>query len=103
GDAGQAGDVVVGQALGLEPEDFELALDERLGVVIPLEGDGREVVVGERDARHGRIPARLQLLFGRRSTHAEGAGKCLKLCRHEYRLAASRQASAESARLTARG
>src|SRR5262249_61532765 len=57
GDAGEAGDVVVGQALGLEPEDFELALDEGHGVVIALEGDGRQVVVGESEARHGRTPA----------------------------------------------
>src|SRR5262249_41366757 len=84
GDAGRAGDVVVSQPLGLQPEDFQLALDEGLGVVIALEGDGRQVVLGERDARHGRILAWWQLLFGRRSTQAEGTGKCLKLCRREY-------------------
>jgi hypothetical protein len=31
GDAREAGDGVVGQPVGLEPEDCELALDERLG------------------------------------------------------------------------
>src|SRR5262249_46062074 len=84
GDAGQAGDVVVGQPLGLEPEDFQLALHERLGVVLALERNGRQVVRGEGDARHGRFLAWLQLLFGHRSTQAEVAGKCLKLCRREY-------------------
>ena len=56
-DASQAGDVVVGQPLGLEPEDLHLALNERLGVVITVEGDGGQIVVGESDARHGRILA----------------------------------------------
>src|SRR5262249_20832068 len=84
GDAGQAGDVVVGQPLGLEPEDFQLALHERLGVVLALERNGRQVVRGEGDARHGRFLAWLQPLSGHRSTQAEVAGKCLKLCRREY-------------------
>jgi hypothetical protein len=45
----------VRQALVFEPQDFHLALDEGLGVMVAFEGDGREVVLGERDARHGRI------------------------------------------------
>src|SRR5262249_42702360 len=57
GHAGEAGEVVVGQPLGLEPKDFHLALDERFGVVVAVERDGRQVVVGEGDARHGRFPA----------------------------------------------
>jgi hypothetical protein len=57
GHAGEAGEVVVGQPLVLEPKDFQLALDERLGVVVAVERDGRQVVVGEGDARHGRFPA----------------------------------------------
>jgi hypothetical protein len=52
-DAGQGGNGVVLEALGLEPQDFHFALDEGFGVVEALPGDGGEVVVAEADGPHG--------------------------------------------------
>src|SRR5262249_56155020 len=55
--AGEARDGAVRQALGFEPEDFHLALHERLRVVVPVEREGRQVVGGKGEARLCLIPA----------------------------------------------
>jgi hypothetical protein len=53
GDAGQAGDFLVGQTLTLEPEDGQLLLDARMRVMVALVADGVEVFGGEDEAAHG--------------------------------------------------
>ena len=53
GDVGVGGDVVVGQAVALEPEDLHLALDAGVGVMIPVVGQP-PVVCGEGDDPHDR-------------------------------------------------
>src|SRR5512135_3704775 len=40
GDIGVGSDLVVGQALALEPEDLHLALDAGIGVMVPVVGQG---------------------------------------------------------------
>ena len=58
GDVGVGGDLVVSQAVALEPEDLHLALDAGVGVVVTVVGQGVPVVRRE-DARwsiHRRHP-----------------------------------------------
>ena len=40
GDSGQSRDLVVGQAMALEPEDLHLALDAGIGVMVAVVGQG---------------------------------------------------------------
>ena len=44
GDIGISGDVVVVQSMALQPEDFPLALDAWVGVMIPVVGQGLAIV-----------------------------------------------------------
>ena len=52
GDVGVGGDLVVGQAVALQPEDLHLALDAGVGVVVPVVGQGLPVVRREGDDPH---------------------------------------------------
>ena len=47
GDVGVGGDLGVGQAVALQPEDFHLALDAGVGVVVAVVGEGPPIVGGE--------------------------------------------------------
>ena len=49
GDVGVGGDLVVSQAVALEPEDLHLALDAGVGVVVTVVGQGVPVVRREGD------------------------------------------------------
>jgi hypothetical protein len=55
GYGGQAGDVLVGTALALEPQDFELVLDARMRVVIAVVANGGEDFWRKREAAHGLL------------------------------------------------
>jgi hypothetical protein len=44
GDIGVGGDVVVVQSMALQPEDFHLALDAGVGVMVPVIGQGPPIV-----------------------------------------------------------
>jgi hypothetical protein len=57
GDASQAGDVVMRQALVLEPEDCHLALHDGFGMVVAFEGHGNLIISAEGDTQHGKAPA----------------------------------------------
>ena len=52
GDVGVGGDLVVSQAVALEPEDLHLALDAGVGVVVTVVGQGVPVVRREGDDPH---------------------------------------------------
>jgi hypothetical protein len=52
-DVGKAGDVLVGEALTLEPQDFHLLLDARMRVMVALVADGVEVFGSKSEAAHG--------------------------------------------------
>src|SRR4051794_33440793 len=52
GDVGVGGDVVVAQAVALEPEDLHLALDAGVGVMVAIVGQGLPVVRREGDRSH---------------------------------------------------
>ena len=52
GDIGVGSDLVVGQAVALEPEDLHLALDAGIGVMVPVVGQGLPVVGREGDRTH---------------------------------------------------
>ena len=52
GDVGGGGDLVVSQAVALEPEDLHLALDAGVGVVVTVVGQGVPVVRREGDDPH---------------------------------------------------
>ena len=54
GDIGVGCDVVVAQPMALQPEDFHLALDAGVGVIIPVVGQGPPIVWGEGDDPHDR-------------------------------------------------
>jgi hypothetical protein len=75
GDVRVGGDVVVVQAVALEPEHFHLALDAGVGVVIPVMGQGLPVFRREGDRAHvgstrgcSQVAARQQFIptYGRR-------------------------------------
>ena len=51
-DIGIDGDPVMAQAVALEPEDLDLALDAGFGVMEALMGQGSPVVRGEGDGAH---------------------------------------------------
>jgi hypothetical protein len=53
GDIGECGDLVVAEAVALEPKNLHLALDAWVGVVIPIVGQGSAVFGGEVDRSHG--------------------------------------------------
>ena len=52
-DIGEAGDVFVGEALALEPQDFHLLLDAWMRVMVALVADGVEVFGSKDEAAHG--------------------------------------------------
>ena len=52
GDVGVGGDVVVGEAVALEPEDLHLALDAGVGVMEAVVGQGSPVFGSETDRPH---------------------------------------------------
>ena len=52
GDVGVGGDPVMAQAVALEPEDLDLALDAGFGVMVAVVGQGSPVVRGEGDRPH---------------------------------------------------
>src|SRR5215212_3338003 len=52
GDVGVGGDLVVAQAVALEPEDLHLALDAGVGVMVAVVGQGAPVVRREGDRSH---------------------------------------------------
>ena len=54
-DVGQAGDVFVGEALALEPQDFHLLLDAGMRVAVALVANGVEVFGSKGEAAHGDI------------------------------------------------
>ena len=54
GDIGIGGDPVMSQSVALEPDDFDLALDARFGVVESVMGQGSAVVRGEDDSTHAK-------------------------------------------------
>ena len=56
GDAGQLGDVGVGQPLALEPEDLHLLLHAGVGVVVAVAADLVEDVRAESETSHGGLP-----------------------------------------------
>ena len=60
GDAGVGGDLVMAQAVALEPEGLDLALDAGLGVMVAIMGQGLAVVCGEDDVTHDK-PRRFSL------------------------------------------
>ena len=47
GDIGERGDVIVAEAVALEPEDLDLALDAWVGVMEAVMGQGSSVFIGE--------------------------------------------------------
>ncbi|HVS37368.1 MAG TPA: hypothetical protein VMS17_17535 [Gemmataceae bacterium] len=53
GDVGETGDVLVGEALTLEPQDLHLPLDERRRVMVALVADRVEVLGSKGEAAHG--------------------------------------------------
>jgi hypothetical protein len=60
GDVGVGGDPVMGEAVALESEDLDLALDARFGVMVAVMGQGLPVVLGEDEVAHGK-PRRFRL------------------------------------------
>jgi hypothetical protein len=52
GDIGGGGDVVVTEAMALEPEDLPLALDAGVGVMEPIVGQGSTVFSSEVNRLH---------------------------------------------------
>ena len=54
GDVGVGGDLVMAQAVALEPEDLDLALDAGFGVMVAVVGQGSPVVRGEDDGAHAK-------------------------------------------------
>jgi hypothetical protein len=56
-EAGQAGDLGVGEPAALEPQDFHLLLHPGVGVVEPLAPEGGDVRIGEHELPHGRPPS----------------------------------------------
>jgi hypothetical protein len=65
--AGQPGDLGMGQVLALEPEDLQLLLDARVRVGEALLADGGQVVLGEVQPAHGgTLPRRFLQVSPRR-------------------------------------
>lgn len=63
GHAGRGGDLVMLEAVALQPEDLHLALDVRVRVVVAVGGDRPEVFLREGELAHRRRPwCRLHLL-----------------------------------------
>jgi len=56
GDVGGGGDLVVVQPMALQPEDLDLTLDTRVGVMIPVVGQGVPVVRREGNRPHDGPP-----------------------------------------------
>src|SRR5262249_8474365 len=56
GNASEVGDLVVRQAVALQPQHFHLALDVRMRVVIPVGVYRFDVFVREGELAHGRRP-----------------------------------------------
>jgi len=52
-DIGEAGDVLVGESLALEPQDFQLLLDTGMRVMVALVADGVEVFGSKGEVAHG--------------------------------------------------
>ena len=52
GDIGVGGDVVMAEAVALEPEDLDLALDAGVGVMVSVVGQGSPVFVCEANWSH---------------------------------------------------
>ena len=86
GDVGVGGDLVVGQAVALEPEDLHLALDAGVGVVVAVVGQGFPVVLGEGDRAHDGPPR--CWVFSRSPSgvypHARSPTICVRPGRAEY-------------------
>jgi hypothetical protein len=55
-DAGQPGDEGVAEAVALEPQHLQLALDAGVGVVEAAMSDRRQVVLRKVESAHGQCP-----------------------------------------------
>ena len=71
-DVGVGGDLVMGQAVALEPEDLHRALDAGVGVVIPVVGQGFPVFRLEGDRAHGAPRCCSQVATCQQFTHTYG-------------------------------
>jgi hypothetical protein len=83
-DVGQFGDVRVGEALALQPQDFHLALDPRVRMVIPIVAYLRQDFFAEDELAHGCLPAIGTAGYNHAVGIGSPCGNSASLSREEY-------------------